>query len=180
MNHLKKIENHYSSFIHRCPSSGSQQDIAKENHLNRSLFSMWGLGGVASLYHSAFVAFLVRGRMPPRTGAVGARRFASVTSSTLAATRYLLHYDYVPDVLEKRGPHREGHLGLAKELIAEGKCLSGGPTGTPGAVVPSGALFIFLEKDAAEQFVSRDPYVSAGIVTGYSIKEWVVAVEKEN
>jgi hypothetical protein len=25
----------------------------------------------------------------------------------------LLHYDYVPDILERRAPHREAHLALA-------------------------------------------------------------------
>ena len=48
------------------------------------------------------------------------------TTTSLAGINYLLQYDYVPDVLEKRGPFREGHLNLAKELIEAGKCLSGG------------------------------------------------------
>jgi hypothetical protein len=53
-------------------------------------------------------------------------------------TRYLLSYDYVPDVLEKRGPHREGHLGLARAMIEEGVCVSGGPSAVPGEGVPGG------------------------------------------
>jgi uncharacterized protein YciI len=92
---------------------------------------------------------------------------------------YLLKYDYIPDVLEKRGPYREGHLGLAKDLIAQGKCLSGGPTGVPGEEVPTGALFVFTDLAAAQQFVEQDPYVSNGIVTGHSIEEWNVVVQKE-
>lgn len=38
------------------------------------------------------------------------------------------------------------------------------------------ALFIFNTKEAAEQFVAQDPYVSNGIVTGHSILEWSVVV----
>ena len=93
--------------------------------------------------------------------------------------QYLLKYDYIPDVLEKRGPYREGHLGLAKEMIAEGTCLSGGPTGEPGAEIPAGALFVFTELEAAERFVKEDPYTSNGIVIGHSIEEWNVVVQKE-
>ena len=105
------------------------------------------------------------------------RSFTS--SSALRATQYLLKYDYIPDVLEKRGPYREGHLDLAKKLIAEGKCLSGGPTGEPNMEVPTGALFIFTELEAAQLFVKEDPYTQNGIVTSHSIEEWNVVVQKE-
>ncbi len=91
-------------------------------------------------------------------------------------TRYLLTYEYIPDVLEKRGPFREGHIGLAKEMIEEGSCVSGGPTLPPGEGVPNGALFVFNSKGAAEKFVEGDPYVSGGIVTGHNIVEWSVVV----
>jgi uncharacterized protein YciI len=94
--------------------------------------------------------------------------------------QYLLTYSYVSDVLEKRGPFREGHLNLAKQLIAEGKCVSGGPTSKPGAQVPTGALFIFNSESAAQQFVNEDPYVSNGIVTEHSILEWNVVVQKDS
>lgn len=81
-------------------------------------------------------------------------------------------------MLEKRTPYREGHLNLAKELISQGKCESGGPTMQPGAQIPSGALFIFSDLASAEFFVKKDPYVENGIVTGHSIEEWNVVVQK--
>lgn len=83
------------------------------------------------------------------------------------------------DVLEKRGPYREGHLGLAKKLIAEGKCLSGGPTSDIGAEVPSGAIFVFTDLESAQLFAKDDPYVDAGIVTKHEITEWNIVVSKE-
>jgi len=101
----------------------------------------------------------------------------TTATTRLFATRYLLHYDYVPDVLERRQPYREGHLNLAKDLVAEGRCLSGGPTGPPSMEVPTGALFVFADKDAAELFVQKDPYVANGIVTDHTIEEWSVVVE---
>lgn len=93
--------------------------------------------------------------------------------------QYLLQYEYVADVLERRAPFREGHLGLAKELIDQGKCLSGGPTGPAGHEVPTGALFMFTDEASAKHFVEKDPYVSGGIVTSHSILEWNVVVQKE-
>jgi uncharacterized protein YciI len=133
-------------------------------HLARNI--MWGISSL--LGRSSALGFL----------AVSTPKFYS-TSTSMSATQYLLKYDYIPDVLEKRGPYREGHLSLAKKLIAEGSCLSGGPTGDVGMTVPSGALFIFTTSDAAKLFVEQDPYVSAGIVTGHSIVEWNVVVQKE-
>ena len=101
------------------------------------------------------------------------------TSSALQATQYLLRYDYIPDVLEKRDPYREGHLGLAKQFIADGKCLSGGPTGEVGMEIPSGALFIFTDAESAKAYAASDPYVLNGIVTGHTIEEWNVVLQKE-
>lgn len=136
---------------------------------------MWGLSSLLGRSSAlTFLAATTTSRHHPQL-----QRSYSTTSSALAATQYLLRYDYIPDVLDKRGPYREGHLNLAKELIAEGTCLSGGPTGEVGMEVPKGALFIFTTSEAAKLFVDQDPYVSAGIVTGHSIEEWNVVVQKE-
>jgi uncharacterized protein YciI len=130
---------------------------------------MWGFDRLSVL------AFAVSKSGTSRLGST-----RSVTSSSaLSAMQYLLKYTYVPDVLEKRGPFRDAHLGLAKQLIAEGTCLSGGPTSEPGAEIPKGALFIFTTEAAAQQFVQGDPYVSNGIVTEHSIEEWNVVVQRE-
>jgi len=105
------------------------------------------------------------------------RTFA--TTSALQAKKALLKYDYVPDVLEKRGPYREEHIALANRFIQEGSCLSGGPVGEVGSEVPKGALFVFEDADSAEAYAKGDPYVANGIVTKYSIEEWNVVVQKE-
>lgn len=102
------------------------------------------------------------------------------STSALSATQYLLSYQYIPDVLEKRGPYREEHLQLAQTLADEGKCLAGGPTGPLEMKVPTGALFLFTERKTAEEFVTKDPYVSAGIVTSHNIQEWNVVIQKES
>jgi hypothetical protein len=101
------------------------------------------------------------------------------STSALQASKFLLKYDYVPDVLEKRGPYREEHIALANKFIEEGSCLSGGPVGEVGMEVPKGALFIFNDAASAKDYAEGDPYVANGIVTNYSIEEWNVVVQKE-
>ena len=144
---------------------------------------MFGLANICSLVgRASTVAFVASSSS---STAAAARRvnnrhaISSTTTALNAATQYVLKYDYIPDVLEKRGPYREGHLGLAKKLIEEGTCVSGGPCGPPGMEIPTGAYFIFTTEDAANLFVKEDPYVSNGIVTGHTIEEWNIVVSKE-
>ena len=119
-------------------------------------------------------------RVASTTSFVTSSRRTISSTTSLAAAQYLLKYDYIPDVLEKRGPHREAHLNLAKRFIAEGRCLSGGPTGPQNMEVPTGALFIFTDYEAAMAMIASDPYVEHGIVTGHSIEEWNVVVSKDD
>ena len=85
-----------------------------------------------------------------------------------------LRYDYAPDVLERRGPHRPAHLALAQEYLAAGKLLIAGAYDPP----TDGALFVFKVESAAEveAFVKRDPYVLNGVVTGHRLHPWNVVV----
>jgi uncharacterized protein YciI len=87
---------------------------------------------------------------------------------------FVLTYDYVPDVLERRGPHRDAHLALARELHAQGKLLLAGAFDPP----TDGALFVFKVDSAAEveAFVARDPYVKNGVVTGHRVRPWNVVI----
>lgn len=87
---------------------------------------------------------------------------------------FTLFYDYVPDVLEKRAPHRADHLALANEAQAAGKLVLAGAFDPP----TDGALFVFKAERAAEieDFVRRDPYVKNGVVSGWRVKPWTVVV----
>lgn len=87
---------------------------------------------------------------------------------------FVLTYDYVPDVLEKRTPFRNDHLALVRELHAAGQVLYAGAFDPPS----DGALFVFRAGSAAEveAFVKRDPYVKHGVVTGHRIRPWNVVV----
>ncbi len=83
----------------------------------------------------------------------------------------VLTYTYVPDIVEKRGPFRPGHLALIDEWVADGRVLAAGATGDP----PTGGLLVFAgDAASAEEFVAADPYVSGGLVTEHRIEPWNV------
>jgi uncharacterized protein len=86
---------------------------------------------------------------------------------------FALFYDYVPDIAERRKPHREAHLALLRALHAEGRLAMA------GAFQPlDGALLIFKVDAPAEveAFVKADPYARNGLVTSWRIREWTVVV----
>jgi uncharacterized protein len=83
---------------------------------------------------------------------------------------HLLVYDYVDDVLERRGPYREAHLARVAAERERGRIVMAGALGDP----PSGAAFAFrgLAPEAIEEFVRGDPYVEAGLVTSWRLEPW--------
>lgn len=89
----------------------------------------------------------------------------------------ILQYDYVSDILEKRGPHREGHLAAAKAVQEQGKLVMAGAYGSDIL----GGMFIFKNatKEEIEQYVKDDPYTQNGLITGYKVHPYMVAVRGE-
>ncbi len=83
-----------------------------------------------------------------------------------------LFYDYVPDMLDRRGPFREGHLALIDRFASDGRIVIAGAVGDP----PSGGLIVFAadERDAIDAFVAEDPYVANGLVTAHRVEPWTV------
>jgi len=93
------------------------------------------------------------------------------------ATKMLaLSYEYVPDIVERRAPHREEHLALVQRFTDEGPIVIAGALGDP----PHGALFGFETEQVAEveQFIAADPYVEAGLVTAHRIEPWTVVASR--
>ncbi|XP_024383916.1 uncharacterized protein [Physcomitrium patens] len=150
------------------------------------------------IFSAGLPSSFLKSRNSLREGTLGARGFIlhkspkiksrSMTSASLETQTdnrqyFALIYDYVPDILEKRGPHRPGHIAVAREEEAEGKMCLGGAWGDP----VDGALFIFLvnSADEVQKFVDRDPYVSNGLVTKIDIRPvaaavgtWITAAKK--
>jgi uncharacterized protein len=83
---------------------------------------------------------------------------------------HILFYEYVPDMVERRAPHREGHLGLISRWHDDGRVVMAGALGDP----PHGGAFVLREAADAERFVAEDPYVEAGLVTRWHVEPWTV------
>jgi uncharacterized protein len=87
-------------------------------------------------------------------------------------SHFLLLYEYVPDILDRRGPHRDDHLALVRRWKEDGSIVLAGAVGDP----PHGAAFAFDVDDAAriDEFVGADPYVAAGLVKDRRVEPWTL------
>jgi uncharacterized protein YciI len=86
----------------------------------------------------------------------------------------LLLYDYVDDIVERRGPHRDAHLAHWRALKEQGAVVMGGALGHPvhgGAFVLRG-----VDNDAIADLVAADPYVDAGLLTEWRAEPWNVVI----
>ncbi len=85
----------------------------------------------------------------------------------------LLFYDVVDDYIERRQPYREAHLAHIRAARDRGELVLAGALANP----PDGAVLVFTaEREAIESFVREDPYVKAGVVTGWRIRDWSVVI----
>jgi uncharacterized protein YciI len=99
----------------------------------------------------------------------------TMSSTTTNTKFYILRYEYVPDILEKRGPFRAEHLQNAKDLHEKGKVVMAGALVDPC----DAGIFIFktTNKNEIEEFVQKDPYVKNHLVSSHSIREWMVVIQ---
>jgi uncharacterized protein YciI len=87
---------------------------------------------------------------------------------------YLLLYDFVENMLERRAPYREAHLQLVRSAQERGDLLSAGAFAEP----VDGAALVFQASGVSvvEAFVRADPYVTNGLVTNWRIRPWTVVI----
>jgi uncharacterized protein len=87
-----------------------------------------------------------------------------------------LFYDYVEDMAERRAPHRDAHLTHIRRAKEAGVLVNAGAL-TTGAQVEGGFLvFAPGRHEAAEQFATDDPYVTAGLVASRRTVIWNVVL----
>ena len=60
------------------------------------------------------------------------------------------------------------HEAFEAGFLKSGKVLGTGAFANPG----EGAMAIFINKEAAEEFVNGDPFVQEGLIAKATIKEW--------
>ena len=87
---------------------------------------------------------------------------------------WLLRYDVTADYTERRVPHRADHLAHARAAHERGELLLAGALADPA----DGAVLVFTADgpDVVEAFAEADPYVRAGVVTGWTVRRWTVVV----
>ena len=87
---------------------------------------------------------------------------------------FLLFYDLEPDYLERRADFRAEHLALAQAAQERGELVLAGALADPA----DGAVLLFTgdTPEAAERFAEADPYVRAGLVTGWRVRAWTTVV----
>lgn len=89
----------------------------------------------------------------------------------------MLEYQYVENMLEKRGPIRPKHLDYAKPYV-DNKLLVAG-----GALVPKvdRGIIVFRTSNQklVEDFARGDPYVTGGLVTSWKVTEWMIVIGDE-
>jgi uncharacterized protein YciI len=90
---------------------------------------------------------------------------------------YLLFYDYVADIADRRGPHRAAHIAYAREAVGRGELVLGGAFANPldGAVL----LFNADAPSVVERYAESDPYVVNGLVSRWRVREWTTVVGKD-
>ena len=87
---------------------------------------------------------------------------------------YILFYEYVPDIVERRPPHRSAHLEYIRQAFDAGKVVLAGAFADP----LDGAAIVFRGEtpEAAEHFAMNDPYVINGLVTSWRVRKWQTVI----
>jgi uncharacterized protein YciI len=85
------------------------------------------------------------------------------------AVKYVVFYESAEDVAAKAPPFFAEHVARYQQFVADGTLLMIGTFADPQR---DGSMAVFATRQAAEEFVSGDPFVLNGVVSRYTIKEW--------
>ena len=82
--------------------------------------------------------------------------------------KWVMSYELAPGGLAKAAEHGPAHAARLREFHARGVLLMAGPFADP----TQGALGIFTSRDAAEEFIHGDPFVTEGVIGRWTLQEW--------
>ena len=82
--------------------------------------------------------------------------------------KYIVFYEVSPEAMTSVMTHFSAHRARLDDFHARGLVIGAGPLGNP----PEGAMGIFSTREAAEEFVRGDPFVTNGVVAKWKIIEW--------
>lgn len=90
---------------------------------------------------------------------------------------FAVTYHYVPEMVERRTPHRPDHLAHLKQAAEAGRLLLAGAYADP----VDGALLVVQAEHAGEVYgwVASDPYARAGLIQGVAVREVNVAIRAD-
>ena len=77
-------------------------------------------------------------------------------------------YEMAPGALAQAKNYYPAHRARLEEFHARGVLLSAGPLGNP----PESAMAVFTTREAAEEFIKGDPFVTNGLVSSWRLVEW--------
>lgn len=83
--------------------------------------------------------------------------------------KYVVLYTSADDVASRAPAHFPAHKRRLEEFHERGELLMVGTFGDPQQ---EGSMAVFRTRASAEAFVAGDPFVVAGVVSGYEIRDW--------
>ena len=85
---------------------------------------------------------------------------------------YLVYYELADNYAEAREPVRALHFKHIESYLDSGEFIMGGALETAEEAV----LVFKTSKERVEEFIQKDPYIRSGVVTGWRIRKWNIAI----
>lgn len=82
--------------------------------------------------------------------------------------KVIMFYEVAHDGMTKAREHYAAHRARLDAFHARGVLLMAGPYANPA----EGAMGVFTDREAAEEFIQGDPFVINSVVAKWSLREW--------
>jgi uncharacterized protein YciI len=89
--------------------------------------------------------------------------------------KYVVTYESADNVAERAPAHFPAHVARYQPYLERGELIMIGTFADPQR---DGSMAIFTTREAAEDFVTGDPFVLNGVVKSWRILEWNEAIAK--